>query len=202
MLHVLRRVSDFLGHAADHCIRVTPPHRLNLCFLLSHPPLFSLCFFQVFDRRRLANQGVTWRVSASPHFSRRKTNTEKRERGGEKRGKRSPRRICSWQLFQQPILIGCNFVPQLLCFVLFLTNRFLFLSLMWDLTAVLTKKEKKKKTALARVLLSTVDSEIFFSFFFFYKFNDFFFPPPFPRLWVAGAFRFPLARLGSDLITR
>lgn len=110
-------MSDFLGHAADHCIRVTPPHRSNLCFLFSHPPLFSLCFFQAFDRRRLANQGVTWRVSASPHFSRRKTNTAKLERGGEKRGKRSPRRICSWQLFQQPILIGCNFVPHLLCFV-------------------------------------------------------------------------------------
>lgn len=65
------------------------PHRPNLCFLLSHPPLFSLCFFQAFDRRRLANQGVTWRVSASPHFSRRKTNTEKRERGREERKEKS-----------------------------------------------------------------------------------------------------------------
>lgn len=32
------------------------PHRPNLCFLLSHPPLFSLCFFQAFDRRRLKSR--------------------------------------------------------------------------------------------------------------------------------------------------
>lgn len=56
---------------------------LNLILLSFFAHNSSFFSPQACDRRRLANQGVTWRVSASPHFSRGKTNTEKRE-GEEK----------------------------------------------------------------------------------------------------------------------
>lgn len=174
----------------------TPP--LEPLFPFFPPtPLFSLFFPGVWQEEARINQGVTWRVSASPHFSRRKTNTEKRERGGEKRGKRSPRRICSWQLFQQPILIGCNLVPQLLCFV-FDKSFPIFIPNVRS-NCCFNKKGKKKKNVASESFTFHRWFRDLFSFLFFYKFNNIF-PHTFPVAVSSRSFPFSVssARFGPD----
>lgn len=86
-------------------------------------------------------EGVTWKVSTSPHFS--WTLTEQKGAEGEaestrEREKRS--RVCSWQLFQQPVSLA-----------VFSFLRYDFdesdpiFNLMWEITAVWKEKSKQYK---------------------------------------------------------
>lgn len=109
-----------------------------------------------------------------------------RRSGREKRQRRTSR-ICSWQLFQQPVfhwLLFCSPVTFFFCCLdksapIFIPN----------VRSNCCLKKEKRETSLARVLLSTVDSRGFF-FVSFFTLNNLFFP--FPAAVSSRSFHSPI----------
>lgn len=123
---------------------------ISLILSLFNTILFSFFFFQWCKGRRSGNKGVTQKVSVSPHFS---WSERKRHRGSERKEKRSASRVCSWQLFQQPIslffrLLFCS------CVTSFDQSVHIFnVNVRYNCCKKTKRKSqtKKKKTLLARV---------------------------------------------------
>lgn len=143
-----------------------------------------LSFFQACKGRRTGNWGDTVKVSVNPHFS------WSEARGGAEGGEKGDEERESCLLLAAVpaatcVVLGSSFPPPNPCVALFCCclgfsmNRFIFLTLMWDITAV--KQEERKHYIFKRVLFlfHCLFLMVFFVYFFMF-YNS-------VQLWVAGA---------------